>query len=145
MNIPSPPELAAAIELLARLAVPVDPPLMSSLVNAAHAGTLTILHSAKAQPVGLVIWAGGNKDSVRMADQFNLFPTHFWEYKEGNIALLLAVFFVYPFREEAQAAFRQFLASRRAVYYARKNRKRLVVRTSAGFRYLQLNHAGAAT
>jgi hypothetical protein len=134
-----PPEFGIALELISRLNTPLDPALLGSLRNAAYAGTLTILRSPKDDPVGFVCWAGVNKDSVRIADQFNLFPSHFWEFKEGKIALVLFVFFAYPFNEEARTAFTAFLNSRRAVYFTKKDRKRLAIRTSRGFRYAKVN------
>jgi hypothetical protein len=49
------------------------------------------------------------------------------------------VFFAYPFNEEARTAFTAFLNSRRAVYFTKKDRKRLAIRTSRGFRYAKVN------
>lgn len=139
MHAAPPPEFGIAVELISRLNTPLNPPLLGSLRCAAYAGTLTILRSAKDDPVGFVCWAGVNKDSVRIADQFNLFPSHFWEFKEGKIALLLFVFFLPPFNEEARSAFQAFLNARRAVYFMKKDRKRLAIRTSRGFRYARAN------
>jgi hypothetical protein len=139
MHSPPPPEFGIALELIGRLNMPLNPSLLGSLRNAAYAGTLTILRSATDAPVGFVCWAGVNKDSVRIADQFNLFPSHFWEFKEGKIALLLFVFFAYPCNEEARSAFMEFLDSRHAVYFMKKNKKRLAIRTSRGFRYARVN------
>ena len=134
-----PPEFGIALELISRVNMPLNPPLLGSLRHAAYAGTLTILRNATDAPVGFVCWAGVNKDSVGIADQFNLLPSHFWEFKEGKIALLLFVYFAYPFNEEARTAFMAFLDSRRAVYFMKKDRKRLAIRTSRGFRYAKVN------
>lgn len=133
-----PPEFAVALELLGSLNAPINPPLFSSIRFAAYAGTLTILRNEKEDAIGFVCWAAGNKESVRIADQFNLFPTRLWEFKEGKIAMLLFVYFLYPFNEQAKKAFRGFLADHRAVYYAKKDKKRLIVRTSNGFKAARL-------
>jgi hemolysin-activating ACP:hemolysin acyltransferase len=130
-----PPEFCIALDLLSRLSTPIQSALLGSIRNSSEAGTLTILRNPKTDPVGFVCWAGVNKDSIRIAEKFNLFPTYPWEFKEGKIALLLYVFFAYPANEEAHAAFMTFLASRRAVYYMKKNRKRLLIRTSKGFKF----------
>jgi hemolysin-activating ACP:hemolysin acyltransferase len=119
--------------------MPIESRLLSRVVHAAYAGTLTILYNDNNEPVGFVCWAGVNKDSVRIAEKFNCLPTMRWEFKEGNIAMLLEVFFTCPFRREARAAFRRFLASRRAIYYVRKERKRLIIRTSTGPRFAKVN------
>jgi hypothetical protein len=136
MNLshPNPPEFSAAIEMLGSLNIPIDPLLLGRIRHAAYAGTLTILRNAKKDPVGFVCWAGGNKDSVRIADRFGLFPSHFWEFKEGKIALLMLVFFAYPSNQEARKAFKDFLRTHRAVYYIKRERKRLMLRTSRGFK-----------
>ena len=135
--MPSTPplEFAVASEMLSHLNIPLTSSLLSRIRNAAQAGTLTILRNGIDDPVGFVCWAGVNKDSVRIADKFNLLPSYPWEFKEGKIALLLYVFFIYPFNEEARAAFTRFVSSRRAIYYVRKDRKRLMIRTSNGFRW----------
>jgi len=131
---PMPPEFSIAVHLLGSLNVPIDPLTLSSLRDAAYARTLTILRNDEGSPVGLVCWAGGNKNSVQIADRFNLFPRQAWEFKEGRIAMLLLVHFLHPFNVEARQAFMRFIRTRRAVYYTRKNRKRLALRTSQGFR-----------
>lgn len=138
-----PVEFGIAVELLGYLNVPIDPPMLNSMRFAAYAGTLTILRSEKGDPVGFVCWAGGNKESVRIADGFNLLPSRLWEYKEGNIALILFVNFAYPFNAQAKVAFKKFMASHRAAYYVRRERKRLIVRTSKGFRTGRLVHRTA--
>ncbi len=139
MYLPPPIEFSITLELLSRLNKPVEPPMLCRLVHASYAGTLTILRNEVDAPVGFVCWAGGNKDSVRGAEKFNRFPNYPWEFKEGKITILLEVFFIYPFRSEAKVAFRKFLASRRAVYYVNKERKRLLIRTSNGFRFAKIN------
>lgn len=130
-----PAEFSIAMDLLGRFNMPIQPALLRSIRYASDAGTLTILLDPKADPVGFVCWASVNKDSVLIAERFNLFPSYPWEYKEGKIAMLLSVFFVYPLNEEARSAFKAFLASHRAIYYIKKNRKRLLIRTSGGFKF----------
>lgn len=134
-----PPNFAISIDLLCRVNTPVNPLLLNNIRNAAEAGTLTILRGTNEDPVGFVCWASVNKDSVRIAEKFDLLPTQLWEFKEGNIALLLSVFFIYPYSEEARRAFINFLNTRRAVYYTKKNRKRLLIRTSNGFKFANVN------
>jgi hypothetical protein len=130
----TPLEFSVAVEMLGRMNAPLDPLMLARMRHAAHAGTLTILRDAKKDPVGFVCWAGGNKDSVRIAERFGIFPRHFWEFKEGKIALLMMVFFAYPCNQEAKKAFKHFLHTHRAVYYVKRERKRLMLRTSRGFR-----------
>lgn len=120
--------------MLGGMNVPLDPSMLARLRHAAYAGTLTILRDAKKDPVGFVCWAGGNKDSVRIAERFGLFPRHFWEFNEGKIALLVMVLFAYPRNQEAKKAFKDFLRTHRAVYYAKRERNRLMLRTSRGFK-----------
>jgi len=131
---PNPPEFSISIEMLCSRNVPIDPAMLARIRHAAYAGTLTILRNPKKDPVAFVCWAGGNKDSVRIADRFGLFPSHFWEFKEGKIAMLMTVFFAYPCNQEAQKAFNDFLRTHRAVYYVKRERKRLMLRTSRGFK-----------
>jgi hypothetical protein len=135
---PLPPEFGLAVHLLGSLNLPIDPMTLNGLRNAARAGTLTILRSDGGDPVGFVCWAGGNKDSVKIAERFNLFPHNVWEFKEGRIAMLLLVHFARPFNVEARQAFMRFVRGRRAIYYTRKNRKRLALRTSAGHRLAEV-------
>jgi hypothetical protein len=111
----TPLEFSVAVEMLGRMNAPLDPLMLARIRHAAHAGTLTILRDAKKDPVGFVCWAGGNKDSVRIAERFGIFPRHFWEFK-------------------AKKAFKHFLRTHRAVYYVKRERKRLMLRTSRGFR-----------
>jgi len=139
MYLPPPVEFSITLELLSRLNRPVEPPMLRRLVHAAYAGTLPILRNENDDPVGFVCWAGANKDSVRVAEKFNRIPSLPWEFKEGKIALLLEVFFIAPFGQEARVAFRRFLAARRAIYYIKRERKRLLIRTSNGFRFTQVN------
>jgi len=131
---PAPLEFSVAIEMLGGMNIAVDPVMLSRIRHAACAGTLTILRNQNDDAVGFVCWAGGNKDSVRIADRFGLFPRYFWEFKEGNILLVILVCFAYPFSQEATRSFRSLLRAHRAIYYMRRGRKQLLLRTSKGFK-----------
>ena len=138
MYSPPPLEFTVALDILSHINTPIHATLLARLRNAANAGTLTIFRNAKGLPIGFVCWAGIDGYGVRFADKFDVLPVYPWEFNAGRIALLIFVVFIYPFGEEAQAAFRKFLTSHRAVYYVRKDRKRLMIRTSRGLRVAQI-------
>lgn len=73
-----------------------------------------------------------------MASKFNISPSKFWEFREGNIVFIMNVLFSSRFKDEAKAEFRKFVRARRAVFFVKKEKKRLAVRTSKGFRFPEM-------
>ena len=135
-NVPN--EFAVALDLVSRSGIDLTAAMLTNLRIAAEARTLTILWNAKKEPVGYVSWAGANKESVKMASQFNILPSKLWEFREGGIAFVMNVLFTPAFKEEAKAEFRKFIRARRAVFFVKRDKKRLAVRTSRGFRFPEL-------
>ncbi len=129
-----PPEFSIALELVCRCNVEPDITILRTIQAAAIANTLTILWGVYEDPIGFIVWAGVNKDSIQMVDKFKLGLSRLWEYKEGHITQILHVLFVSPFNFEAKSQLRKFVRSRRAIFYARKGRNTLFIRTSSGFR-----------
>jgi hypothetical protein len=134
----APNEFAVALDLVSRSGIDLPAVMLTNLRIAAEARTLTILWNAKKEPVGYVSWAGANKESVKMAIQYNILPSRLWEFREGSIAFVTNVLFTPQFKEDAKAEFRKFIRSRRAVFFVKGAKKRLAVRTSKGFRFPQL-------
>lgn len=129
-----PPEFPMALDLVSRCNVNLDMATLRTIQAAAIANTLTILWGVYDDPIGFVVWAGVNQDSVQMINKFKLLPARVWEFKEGHITQILHVFFVPPFNFEAKAQLRKFLRGRRVISYTRKEKNKLFVRTSSGFR-----------
>jgi hypothetical protein len=129
-----PPEFSMALDLLSRCNVEFDIATLRTIQTAAIAGTLTILWGIYEDPIGFVIWAGVNRDSLQMTSKFKHSPAQLWEYKEGHITQILHVLFVPPFNFEAKSQLRIFVRGRRAIFYARKGKNKLFIRTSSGFR-----------
>ncbi len=131
----APNEFSIALDLVSRSGIDLSAATLTNLRMSAEAKTLTILWNGKKEPVGYVSWAGANKESIKMASQFNISPSKFWEFREGNIAFIMNVLFSPRFKDEAKAEFRKFVRARRAVFFIKKEKKRLAVRTSRGFRF----------
>lgn len=129
-----PPEFAIALDLVSRCDVELDMAALRSIQVAAIANTLTILWGVYEDPIGFIVWAGVNKDSIQMTNKFKLSPSRLWEYKEGHITQILHVLFVPPFNFEAKSQLMKFVRERRAIFYTRKGKNNLFIRTSSGFR-----------
>lgn len=129
-----PPEFSTALDLVSRCNVELDIATLRTIQTAAIANTLTILWGIYEDPIGFIIWAGVNRDSLQMTNKFNLLPTQLWEYKEGHITQILHVLFVPPFNFEAKSQLRRFMRGRRAIFFTRKRQNKLFIRTSSGFK-----------
>lgn len=134
----APSEFSIALDLVSRSGIDLSAATLANLRMSAEARTLTILWNGKKEPVGYVSWAGANKESVKMASKFNISPSKFWEFREGNIVFIMNVLFSSRFKDEAKAEFRKFVRARRAVFFVKKEKKRLAVRTSKGFRFPEM-------
>ncbi|HWV31372.1 MAG TPA: hypothetical protein VN038_17055 [Dyadobacter sp.] len=134
----APSEFSIALDLVAHSGIDLSAATLTNLRMSAEARTLTILWNGKKEPVGYVSWAGANKESVKMACQFNISPSKLWEFREGNIAFIMNVLFSPRFKDEAKAEFRKFVRARHAVFFIKKGEKRLAVRTSKGFRFPEM-------
>ena len=134
MNKNIPGEFAIALDLVSRRQLDVNAAALVNLRTAAEAGTLTILRNPLDEPIGYISWARVNADSVHMASEFGKFPMMLWEFQEGYISLIFSVFFLHPFDQHAKKELQAFIRARRAIFYVRKNRKCMFIRTATGFR-----------
>lgn len=129
-----PSEFSMALDLVSRCNIEFDIAQLRIIQAAARANTLTILWGVYEDPIGFIVWAGVNQDSLHMTNKFKLFPNQLWEYQEGHITQILYVLFVPPFNFEAKSQLRKFVRGRRVIFYTRKERNNLFIRTSSGFR-----------
>jgi hypothetical protein len=129
-----PPEFSMVLDLVSRCNVEFDIAQLRTIQAAARANTLTILWGVYEDPIGFIVWAGVNQDSLQMTNRFKLSPSQLWEYKEGHITQILHVLFVPPFNFEAKTQLRKFVRGRRVIFYTRKGKNSLFIRTSSGFR-----------
>lgn len=134
MYLGLPQELLICIHLLLMSGSEITSSRLQSLRFAALSGGLQILVDGHGEPSGFIAWASVNKDSLTAFLKFKTTPKYYWEFSEGNIAYVTDLHSINFWAASTKKQIKNILRTKRAVFYSRGTRSRLLIRKTGYFK-----------
>jgi len=97
------------------------PQTFTCLKIASKANTYKVFHDQFEQPIGYIIWANINKESLARIERSGVYPQYPFEWSEGNITLLIDIVINNVNKKNAKQQLKQFIKAQRILAYTKKN------------------------
>ena len=121
-------DFATMCDFRAQCHLTTTPDTLKNIKMSDMAETRTIFWSPLKTPMGYLIWADVNRETILRLYRSGRLPQFDFEWREGKITLILDVVLDPRWKKYCLQSLRGFIASKRIVTYVRKGKLKLLLR-----------------